>query len=79
MSKVRLSTKYAQRFMKIEPRVVQDFIINTVKNNFKKNYKVNYSPEELSKIVDIMPLPGDNIIFKLLVEVVSAIQFRGLV
>src|SRR6266498_149110 len=50
---------------------LQDFIMNTVKNDLKKNYMENYSPELLSKVVDIMSLSEDNNILNLLVNTVS--------
>ena len=43
---------------------LQDIIIKTIKNTLEKNGMENYLPELLSKVVNIMPLPEDNVLLK---------------
>jgi hypothetical protein len=54
---------------------LQEFIVETLKNTLA-NYARDYSPELLSKIVEIMPLSEDNMLFNLLIETVASIPLN---
>ncbi|GES97560.1 hypothetical protein GLOIN_2v1788445 [Rhizophagus clarus] len=64
-----VETYYAADYFQLQG--LQEFILETLKNTLEKNYAKNYSPELLSKVVEIMPLSENNILFDLLVKEIA--------
>ncbi|GBB97715.1 hypothetical protein RclHR1_03050004 [Rhizophagus clarus] len=57
---------------------LKDFIVKIVKNTLKKNCTENYSTRLLSRLVEIMPLPEDNILFNLLIDAVAIVPLNSI-